>query len=174
MNEYHHHVLGFFAHRDEAESALSTLVKRGLPHEQLHIFKSDSVRPAPGVQSDSDTVLKNMLVDGAVGTVVGTGIGALGELALVAANVSLFIASPLIAPLAMLGWGASLGAVIGATTGTSTGSKHKKGRFVELIRDALASGQIVLAAETRTTQQTVIAKEVIENTVGDYKETSIV
>ena len=56
-------------------------------------------------------MLTNMLVDGAigtaVGTAVGTGIGALAQLALVAANVTLFIASPLVAPLVMLGWGAT-------------------------------------------------------------------
>jgi hypothetical protein len=88
--------------------------------------------------------------------------------------VSLFIASPLIAPLAMLGWGASLGALIGTTAGASAGVKHKEGRFADLIRDAISGGQIVLVAETQTTQETAIAREVIENAVGDYRETGTV
>jgi hypothetical protein len=92
----------------------------------------------------------------------------------VAANVSLFIASPLIAPLAMLGWGASLGALIGTAAGTATGAKHKEGRFADLIRDAISSGQVVLVAETWTAQETAIATEVIESAVGEYRETAAV
>jgi hypothetical protein len=82
MNQYCHHVSGFFSHRDEAESSLSMLVERGLPRERLRIFTTDSALLVPGVQSDSDEVLKDVLVDGVIGTAVGTGIGALGELAL--------------------------------------------------------------------------------------------
>ena len=174
MDQYHHHISGFFPHRKQAESALFRLVERGLPRERLRIFKTDSAALASGAQSNSDEVLKDVVVDGAIGTAVGTGIGALGELVLVAANVSLFIASPLIAPLAMLGWGASLGALIGTTAGASAGVKHKEGRFADLIRDAISGGQIVLVAETQTTQETAIAREVIENAVGDYRETGTV
>ena len=42
MDEYRHHVSGFFAHREEAESAFSTLVARGLPRERLQIFAAES------------------------------------------------------------------------------------------------------------------------------------
>lgn len=171
MNAYSHHISGFFTHYEAAENARSELVARGLPRDRLHIFKSDSAEPTTGPQSDSNEVLKNVLVDGAIGTVVGTGLGALGELALVAANVSLFIASPLIAPLAMLGWGASLGALIGTAAGASVrAGKKKDGRFADLIRDAISSGQVVLVAETRTEQETATAREVIRASVGDYTD----
>ena len=82
MDQYHHHISGFFPHRKQAESALFRLVERGLPRERLRIFTTDSALLVPGVQSDSDEVLKDVLVDGVIGTAVGTGIGALGELAL--------------------------------------------------------------------------------------------
>ena len=170
MSEYSHHISGFFAQREAAENAYFKLVERGLPRVRLHIFKADKAGAVAGLQSDSNEVLKNVLVDGAVGTAVGTGLGALGELALVAANVSLFIASPLIAPLAMLGWGASLGALIGTAVGASVGPGKKNGRFADLIRDAISSGQVVLVAQTRTEQETAIAKEIIQASVGDYKE----
>jgi hypothetical protein len=45
MNDYRHHVSGFFADRDDAESALSTLVERGLLRERLQIFETDSAVP---------------------------------------------------------------------------------------------------------------------------------
>ncbi|HRH14125.1 MAG TPA: hypothetical protein PK225_07210 [Azonexus sp.] len=87
MDKYRHHVSGLFAHREEAEGALSRLV------------------------------------DGAVGTAVGAGIGALAQLALVAGSVSLFVASPLV----MLGWGARLGAFVGAEAGVNAGFEQKIG-----------------------------------------------
>lgn len=100
----------------------------------------------------------------------------LGELALVAANVSLFIASPLIAPLAMLGWGASLGGLVGAAVGAEShgGNKaEKKGTFSALIRDAISSGQVVLVAETRTEQETASARQVMQASIGACKDVSI-
>ena len=117
MDEYRHHVSGFFAHRAEAESALSSLVARGLPRAQLQLFEAESGPAVAEIKGENNEVLTNVLVDGAIGTAVGTGIGALAQLALVAGSVSLFVASPLIAPLVMLGWGASLGALCGAAGG---------------------------------------------------------
>ena len=173
MNEYRHHVSGFFAHRDEAESALSRLVERGLPRERLHIFTNDSVPPVSAQETKSDGVLQDVIVDGAIGTAVGTGIGALGSVALAAASVSLFVASPLLAPLMLLGWGASIGGLIGAAAGASAGPGNKHGWFSDLIHDAIASGQIVLVAETRTEQETAIAREVIQAAVGDYNDATM-
>lgn len=170
MDHYQHYVSGFFAHRPEAEDALSRLVEQGLPPERLHLYDRDSAPPVPEPKADSNAVLKNVLVDGAIGTAVGTGVGALAQLALVAANVSLFVASPLIAPLAMLGWGASLGGIIGATAATTSGAGDKHGPFSELIHDAIAIGQVVLVAETRTEQETARAREVIKDAVGDFSD----
>jgi len=166
---YRHHVSGFFAHREEAESASSRLVDQGLPPERLQIFDATS-RPL----AESNEVLKDVLVDGAIGTAVGTGLGALTEVALVVANVSLFVASPLIAPLVLLGWGASLGALIGASAGTSSlGAEHKDGRFADLVGDAISSGQVVLVVETRTEEETLAARDVIRTSVGNYKDVNV-
>lgn len=170
MDEYRHHVSGFFADRDGAEGALSRLVERGLPREQLKLFDANSGTAESELKGDNNEVLTNVLVDGAIGSAVGMGIGTLAQLSLVAANVTLLIASPLVAPLAMLGWGAALGALVGGAAGAETGIKHKDGRLADLVRDAIASGQVVLIAETRTEQQTVIARELIGAAVGEYKD----
>jgi hypothetical protein len=174
MDEYRHHVSGFFAHREEAESTFSRLVERGLPRERLQIFAADSTtQPGPAPQTESNEVLKDMAVDGTIGAAVGTGIGALGSVALAVANVSLFIASPLLAPLVMLGWGASLGGLVGAAAGASAAPEKKEGWLSDLIGDAIASGQVVLVAETRTEQETAIAREVIQAAVGDSQDTNM-
>ena len=170
MDIYCHHVSGFFAHREEAEGALSRLVERGLSRDQLQLFDADSGPVLTKPEGESNEVLTNLLVDGAIGTVVGTGIGALAQLALVAGSVTLFVASPLVAPLVMLGWGASLGAFVGAAAGANTDVEHKDGWLSDLVRDAIASGQVVLVAQTRTEQETAIAREVVGDAVGEFKD----
>lgn len=172
MKEYCHYISGFFTHRDQADGTVTELVARGLPRERLQIFVAEPVPSSPAQQAKSDDALTDMLVDTTIGTAVGTGVGALGEVALVAMNVSLFIASPLVAPLAMLGWGASIGAVIGAAVGMTAGSGNKKGWLSDLIRDAIANGQVVLVAEARNEAETLIAREVIQAAVGEVKETA--
>lgn len=166
MNAYRHHVSGFFAHRDEAEAALETLVQRGLPRGRVQIFKHEE---APALdKAGSSAVLKNMVVDGAIGTAVGTSLGALAEFALVAAKVSLFVASPLLAPLVMLGWGASLGATVGAMVGAG----KKDGPLSALVTDAVASGQVVLVAQTLSEAETETARDVVQAAVGAVKDVS--
>jgi hypothetical protein len=168
LREYRHYVSGFFAQGEEAERALSRLVELGLPRERLRLLATDSAPPPPESQAHSNEVLRDILVDGAVGTAIGTGMGAITELALVAANVSLFVASPLIAPLALLGWGAGLGGFLGAAAGAGS----REGGFSALIRDAISSGQVVLVAETRTAPETATARRVIQAWVGDYADIS--
>jgi hypothetical protein len=105
---------------------------------------------------------------------VGTGIGALGSVALAVGNVTLFVANPLLAPLMLLGWGASIGGLVGATAGASAGAGNKKGWLSDLIGDAIANGQVVLVAETRTPQETDTARELIQAAVGASKDTNMV
>lgn len=169
MNEYRHHLSGFFAHRGEAEIVLSKLVERGLPRERLRLFETDPAASDTAPNEGSNAVLKDVLVDATIGTAVGTGVGALGSVALAATSVSLFIASPLVAPLMLLGWGASIGGLIGAAVGATPGAGNKDGWLSDLVSDALASGQVVLIAETLTEQETAIAREVIQAAVGDHE-----
>lgn len=172
MDKYIHHVSGIFSHRDAANSALSRLVDKGIPKDRLQLFDSSSTLPASSQQAKSNAVLKDMAVDGVIGTVVGTGIGALAQVAIVAANVTLFVASPLIAPLAMLGWGASLDATVGATVG-AVSSEKKDGWLSDLIKDAITNGQVVLVVKTLSKQETEIAEEVIKLSVDNYKDVSV-
>lgn len=166
MNHYLHYVSGFFAHREEADDVFAKLIAQGLPPERVQIYSSRAIPPVHEPTESSNDVLKDVLVDGTIGTVVGTGIGALIQVALIATNVTLFVASPLIAPLVLLGWGASIGGVVGASIGAAENAKP----LSALIEDAIASGQIVIVAETRTAAETTIAQEIIKGSIGDYKD----
>jgi anti-sigma factor RsiW len=175
MNGYSHYISGFFAKREDAQHTLSTLLARGFPHAQLQIFEVDEPPSEPVPQEDSNAVLKDVIVDAAKGSAVGLGLGALAEVALVAANVTLFVTSPLVAPLALLGWGVGLGGVIGGAIGIqahATAPENKEGWLSDLVRDAIASGQTVLMVQALTAQETATAKEVIQAAVGDYKDVS--
>jgi hypothetical protein len=169
MTLYQHRVSGFFVKQEEATTARKELIRRAIPEQQLALyFNAQADLHSPAV-ADSNGTLKNMLIDGAIGGAVGTTVGALGEIALVAASVTLFVASPLIAPLSMLGWGASLGAVVGAVAG-STHINKEGGKLSDLVTDAIQSGQVVLVASTYSEHETAIAIEVIQAAVGSYKD----
>jgi len=170
MTVYRHFVSGFFSGYDEAERTRATLVEHRLMRDRIYVFATDSEIPVASLQSDSNNVLKDVLVDGVIGSVVGTGLGVVAELGLVAANVSLFVASPLLAPLILMGWGASLGGFIGASVGATEGDGHKKGMFSDLVADAISNGQVVLVVDTQNEAETTIARDIIQAAVGDFKD----
>jgi len=171
MSQYHHYVSGIFANRTDANTTQKLIIKQGLIKKQLQIYESDAKLPATTQQAKSNRVLKDMFVDGAIGAAIGSVIGGLIQIALIATNVRLFIASPLVAPLALLGWGASLGAMAGATYGAKVSSK-KQGWLSDFVKDAITSGQVVLVAETNNQQQTKIAQNIIHAAVGNHKDIS--
>jgi hypothetical protein len=175
MPHYHHHISGIFQRHAEALVAFNLLKDKGLPLRRMKIFENDIAIHGATTQAKSNSVLKDMAVKGSVGAVVGTGIGALAQIALVATNVTLFIASPLVAPLAMLGWGASLGATAGATIGAvkSDESKPKEGWFSDFIHDAIQNGQVVLVVETRSKEETALTSEIMKLSVNNYKDVSV-
>ncbi len=180
MDQYVHYVSGFFGNREPAQGALERLVEQGFPRERLTLLDADSDLSVPPPRNESNQVLTNMLAEGAIGTLVGTGVGALAQVALVSASVSLFIASPLVAPLVMLGWGASLGGLIGAAVGAqqpvsgdgaaNAGPDKKDGWLDGLVRDAIASGQVVLIARSLSPQETAQASKVIEALAGESQD----
>lgn len=169
MTPYQHCVSGFFVKQEEAQAARAELMHRGIPEAQLVLCAQDLEDQTPSAPTGSQGVLSNMLVDGAMGTALGAAAGAVGEIALAASSVTLFVASPLIAPLAMMGWGASLGAVVGAVAG-SIGFHKQDGKLADLVADAIQSGQVVLMVTTHSEAQTSLAIEVIQSAVGAYQD----
>lgn len=166
MESDSHIVTGIYASRAEAETARSELIEQGFPGAQLKVIeRARSEDDNPGL-ADDDEVLKEVLVDGTVGTLVGTGLGALGQLALVAANVTLFVASPLVAPLAMVGWGAAIGGLVGAAAGANEGAKKRDGKFADLVHHAIRSGHVTLITETRNAAEKELASRIIGDSLN--------
>lgn len=170
MSTNEHCVAGFFSHRAPALDTKARFHVLGFSADQLQLFNHDGGAHVPHAErrpeAGSNAALKDMLVDGAIGSAVGMGLGALTEVALVAANVSLFVASPLLAPLVLLGWGATLGGTIGAMVG----AEKKEAPLSALIRDAVISGRFVLVVEPRTDQQAAMARDTMRAAFCEFKE----
>ncbi|HEX5277916.1 MAG TPA: hypothetical protein VFW42_09630 [Fluviicoccus sp.] len=171
MNTFPHTVAGFFGNRQEAVSVLNRLQDRGIPHDHLLIPANDQMTETTSDQSvdnpNSHATYKAILSNGIIGTVIGGGLGAAGELALVAANVSLFVASPIIAPLVMIGWGASVGALLGTTAGMVGENQVVQKPFSEVVDAAMENGYTVLIVHAVSEAETVLAREVLGSAVKD-------
>lgn len=161
-------VSGIYASRLEAETVRSHLLEQGLPREQVDVVERVRADDNNRELAAADGVLKDVLIDSAAGAIVGIGIGALAEVALAAANVTLFTTSQLIAPMAMLGWGAGLGGIIGATIG-ATGVK-KNGKLADLVLHAIRSGHVTLIAHTRTADENKLASGLIGASMVERSE----
>ena len=152
MKEYLHHVSGVFESRENANKASASLMEKGFKQESIQIFENGSDLPISTQKTKSDEVLKDMFVDGGIGAAVGTGIGGLAGVALIAANVPLFVASPLLAPLVLLGWGARLGGTVGAPICSTVRSAGQDGWFSYFLEDALTNVHFVLVVAPKSRQ----------------------
>lgn len=170
MQDYLHRILGFYATRAEAGSVFERLVECGVPRENLTLLEPGQGDPHAQATADSDDVLKEMFRQGAIGTALGTFAAAAGTAALAAANITLFIASPVLGTLTMLGWGASLGGLVGAVAGADT----SKGDVCDLVKAALASNHVVLVAHTTTEAQTTRARKIIGESIAEPAAAAIV
>ena len=157
MDKYLHRILGFYTTRTEAEAVAGQLQRGGVNPGQLRILEPGLGGAGNEGHADSDDVLREMLVDGSIGTGVGALAGAAGTIAMGVASVSLFIASPVLAALVMLGWGASPGGVVGAVVG----AQSSKGEVADLVKDALSNGHVVLVVHARSEEQTTLAQQTI-------------
>lgn len=163
MHKYPHKVAGIYSTRAAAENIRKQLAEQGFQPAQIDLLFSPDPTTDTKIEPEGDDVLSEVVKDGVIGTAVGSGIGALGVAAMAAANISLFLASPLLGPLTIIGWGASVGAIAGASVGTGV----KEGHFSDIVKDALNKGHSVLIVHTTTQAQTNIATELISNSVSD-------
>jgi hypothetical protein len=162
MENYQHRVYGLYANRQEAEQIRAQLLQQGFKPEQLQLV--DQSQSDKEITPDSDEVRNEVVIDGAIGTAAGAGIGALGEVALAAANVSLFVASPVLGTLTMIGWGAAVGGLVGAVVGAGTEDTQ---RFSDIVQDAVKSGHAALIVYAKDEEQTTLAQAVIGASLKD-------
>lgn len=164
-----HTVSAIYPSRAEAEGVRQHLIERGFAESAVRIIgdASESQTWAGTDETGRDEVLRDVLVDGAIGTAVGTGVGVIGTVAIAAAGVTLFVASPVVAPLAMLGWFAGLGGVIGAAVGANRkeGSDAREGKLSELVMDAIEEGNTAVVVRTQGEAERELATRIITDSL---------
>ena len=166
MNEQNHIVSGIYTSRAEAEAVRDRLGERGVPIGQMNIVENVAATDGSPKMAEDNETLKDVLIDGSIGTAVGTVIGGLGQVALVATSVTLFVANPVVAPLFMLGWGAFIGGFVGAAIGVEKPKEKTEGKLSELVLDAIRSGHVVLVAHTRTAEETRLVRDLVGESVA--------
>ena len=172
MDPYLHRVVCLYASLDLAHQARDMIIAKGLPSTQITVLTTGHrgavAAAGADAKADSDDVLKDLLRDGAIGTAVGTAAGAGVSIAMAAANLTLFIASPVLGALYLVGWGASLGGLVGAVVG----AERSKSDVSTLIKDALSSGQVVLVVHARSEAETSLAQQVVSRPVDPMETRS--
>lgn len=154
-----HRISALYPHLLAANAAQASLLVSGFTQDAIEIRQ----RPMGGATGDaalvdsSDEVIKEIVVDGAIGAAIGVGIGAISTVALIASSVTLFIASPIIAPIALM---ANL-ATVGGLLGGAYGAEDKQTHFSTLVAEALAMGNVLLLVKTRSEHQNNLAKQII-------------
>lgn len=67
----------------------------------------------------------------------------------------------------------AIGTAVGAAVGTVSASAKKESTLSALVRDAIAAGQIVLVVQTRSKEETAMAREVIQTAVGQSQDVAV-
>lgn len=168
-----HRVCALYPTREEAEAVKQRLIANGIAAGAIDVLHEHPMTAV--IEKSSDTALKDMLIDGAVGTAVGTGVGVVGTLMLWASGVTLFVASPVIAPLAMLGWFAGLGGLVGAAAGAEPegAAPRKEGKLSELVMDAIKAGNTVLVARIGDEREQELAKQIVGESLKGRDEAAV-
>jgi hypothetical protein len=175
MSVYEHHVAGFFVKHEEAELARNRILKCGLNPSQIQIYSDDQIESALAHKTSIGPASNELPEDDDVASSFGFGMSAFGKLPVVADNVTLFVASSLITPLALLGWGESLEAVIGNDVDSISQDKLRI-QFPDLVSDAILGGQVVLVVATFSEAELRTATSIIQagvRSIDDESATTI-
>ena len=167
MDVYRHDLSASFAQRSAAELTLSQLVERGMSREQLQIFDAGKHAPVSlSTRLGSRAARNSMLMYGGAGAVIGGVLGGLVQAGLVVSDMGLLIASPVLAPVMLVVSGAFLGAFVGALAGVSSLARKSP----PLTQAEIAAGGSVLLANTRSAEETAMAREVLTASSGTCKD----
>lgn len=134
-------------------------------------FLLDTIRVRPAEPGDLSTellsagankrVLKEVLADSALGAALGVGAGALGTIVLFTVHSTLFLASPILAPVALM---VNL-ATVGGLLGGAVGAEKRGTQYSTLADGGAAEGRIALLVTTANSAERLLAKTIIRRSL---------
>jgi hypothetical protein len=162
-----HRISALYADVAAAQHVRATLLRNGFAADAIEIRQHlDADADAHAPTDSSDDVIKEVLVDSAIGAALGAGIGAIGTVVLITTSVTLFVASPLIAPLALMGNLATVGGLLGGAFGAA----DKETPFSAVVTEALAAGNVMLLVKTHNADENTLAKKLISASLNDVAD----
>lgn len=110
---------------------------------------------------ENKRVLTEVLADSAFGAALGVVAGVLGTIVLLSVHSALFLASPILAPVALMVNFASVGALLGGAFGADKRGTH----YSTLVDDEAAAGAIALLVTAANSAQRAVAKIIIRRSL---------
>jgi len=157
-------VFAIYATRDKAERAADTLINSGCPASEISVLLPENLGSKPIATEKSTKAPEGAATGATTGAVLG---GALGLLAGIGALAipgvgPLIAAGPIMATLAGIGVGGTIGGIAGALVGLGVPEYEAK-RYAGRIE----KGGILLSVHCGTSDDVKRTKEILERTGGE-------
>lgn len=161
--QYPHKIAAIYTDAARVDAAIRALWDAAVGDVRMTRLAPDSPDPGRGIEPEQAETRNRFIVDMLTGGGIGTAIGAVGAGAIAIGLPTLFVSAPVVGPLAVAGYGATLG----ATAGAIKAFKVKEGLLADMVKDSLARGFHVLVVHARDAEAQGRAEQVIEHTVTE-------
>lgn len=163
-HEHHpHRIAAVYPDRAAAEAALNALSLAGLSGIRITQLAPGAgevdLAIEPDVEETRNTVVENTLTGSAAGTATGAVVA--GATAMLAP--ALFVSTPVVGPLIVLGYGA----LIGSAAGAIRGLRVRETLLAGLVKDALKAGYHVVLVHAEDPDAHRRAQTVIDETMAE-------
>ena len=154
-------IAAIYADAETARAAQAALHEAQLGDVQIFYLHPDNLAPQQAIEPEQRATRNHFIEDILAGTGVGTVIGAAGAGVIAATLPSLFVSVPVVGPLMVAGYGATLG----ATAGAIKGLRVKEGILAAVVQDALRTGSHVVLVHAVDEATREHAEAVVEETL---------
>lgn len=163
MRQYAHKLAGIFPDTQTLDESEQLFREAGFTGEQVNrIHAEEPVRDQERkIEAESGGVRNEFIRDISVGTGVGGVAGAIGATGIGLGLPALYVSAPVVAPLMVLGYAATIGGLVGAVHGLHL----KEDVLTSVVEDALHEGYPVLMIHAADKQQAEKAHELMQSTM---------
>ena len=161
--QYPHKVAAIYGDAEQADAAVAALRKADVGDVRITHLDPESPDPGRGIEPEQLATRNRFIIDMLAGGGIGTAVGAAGAGAIAVALPSLFVAVPVLGPLTVAGYGATLGAAGGAIKAF----RVKEGLLADMVKDALDRGFHALIVHSRDVETRERAEKVVAGTVAE-------
>lgn len=160
---YPHKIAAIYPDAQAADAARTIVEAAGLGDIELVHLHADSPHIGRGIEPEQAATRNRFIQDIVVGTGIGTAVGAAGAGAIALALPSLFVSVPVVGPLMVAGYGASLGMTAGAVKAL----KVKEGLLSGMVQDAIKAGFHVLIVHSADDATHARAEAIVGSTLAE-------